>query len=392
MIFSSLVTESAFAQNSVTLYGIVDAGVQYNSDVAVAQSAGSAGKPVQYASKSRFGFASGADYGDRWGLKGVEDLGDGLSAIFQLENWFNIGTGSLSVANTLWGRQGYMGIRSSNYGTFTFGRQYDVTNDLIERYGPDVAGGIATYPGDLSNFDGSIRINNSVKYLSPTVGHVTGELVYGFGGSPGSIWQNSTVSVGANYVNGPLAFGAAYMRMDNSGATGNVWSTTSADSNFNSSITAGYAGASSVQMANAVAAYTFDDLMLGVNYGYAQFRPSSYSSFHQIMSYNSFGIALKYRYSGTANFALSPTYTRGQSPGDRRPGPWYASVAGSAFYNLSIRTSLYIYAGYQQAGGDTYDAYGNIVKATPSLGDATNGASSGSRHQLLVRIGMFNKF
>ncbi|AIP33964.1 gram-negative porin family protein [Paraburkholderia xenovorans LB400] len=377
----------------MTLYGIVDAGIQYNSDVAVAQNIGAAGRPVNYASKGRLGFQSGADYGDRWGLKGVEDLGDGYTAIFQLENWFNIGNGALNVSSsTLWGRQGYMGLNSTRYGTLTFGRQYDVTNDLVEYYGPDSAGGIGTYPGDLSNFDGSIRINNSIKYRTPTIDHLTGEIVYGFGGVAGSAWRNSTLSVGANYVAGPVAVGAAYMRMDNSGATGNTWSSASADSNFGSSVTAGFAGARAVQTANAIAAYTFGTLMLGVNYGYTQYRPSALSSFHQVVAYNSAGIAMRYQYSTTMSFALSPTYTRGQSVGDGKARPWYASIAGVGFYNLSKRTSFYLYGGYQRAGGDTFDAFGNLVAATPSLGDAANGSSSGSRNQALIRIGMFNKF
>ncbi len=67
----------ARAQSSVTLYGTIDAGVGY----------------VKTNEGARWGFIDSTLSGDRWGLKGSEDLGGGIKAIFDLENGFDIGTG-----------------------------------------------------------------------------------------------------------------------------------------------------------------------------------------------------------------------------------------------------------------------------------------------------------
>ncbi|PFW66730.1 porin, partial [Bacillus sp. AFS075960] len=66
----------AYGQSSVTLYGIVDVGIEHINNT----SAGGA--------QTRE--ASGNLSGSRWGLKGVEDLGGGMKAIFQLEDGFNV--------------------------------------------------------------------------------------------------------------------------------------------------------------------------------------------------------------------------------------------------------------------------------------------------------------
>src|SRR5690349_21444673 len=92
--------------SSVTLYGLIDYGVNYQSN--------SAGGRI-------LGGASGIMQGSRWGFKGVEDLGGGLSAIFQLENGFDLGKGTALQGGTLFGRQAYVGLSSNAYGTLTLG-------------------------------------------------------------------------------------------------------------------------------------------------------------------------------------------------------------------------------------------------------------------------------
>lgn len=382
---------AARAQSSVTLYGIVDAGVSYISGVGVAANTGSAGHPVRYNNRSRVAFSSGGDFGDRWGLQGKEDLGDGLAAIFQLENGFNIGTGALASSGNEFNRQAFVGLSSTRYGNLTFGRQYEAITDLLEAYGPDFAGGIGTYAGDLSNYDNSIRINNSVKYKTPLYDGFTGELLYGFGNTAGSVNANSTISAGLNYVQGPVAAGVAYLRMDNSGATSNAWSG-SADGNFGSSVTAGYAGARRVQIVDAVANYTIGKLTFGANYGYTQYQPSAFSTFTRSVAYNSAGVGARYVLSPAITFAGSLTYTLGQAVADGTSRPRYQNVGLATFYNLSKRSGLYLYGGYQHASGSTVDAYGNVVAATASVGDSANGLSSGTRSQALFKVGLFSKF
>jgi predicted porin len=382
---------AAHAQSSVTLYGIVDAGISYISNVAVTNAGGAEGRPASQSGHSRVAFSSGGDHGDRWGLKGQEDLGGGMSAIFQLENGFNLGSGALGSTGSEFNRQAFFGLNHTQFGTLTFGRQYEAITELLENYGADFAGGIGTYPGDLTNYDNSIRVNNSVKYKTPLYRGFTGEVLYGFGGTPGSLNAGSTLSAGFNYTQGPVVLGAAYLRMDNSGATGNVWSG-SADGNFGSSVTAGYTGARRIQIADAVVNYTIGQLTVGANYGYVQYQPSATSTFRRSVAYNAAGVGGRYTVTPAVIVGASLTYTTGQQVADDASRPHYLSGALVGFYNLSKRTGFYVYGGYQHASGSTVDAYGNVVDATASLGDSANGASSAARNQVMVKLGMFNRF
>src|SRR3546814_18267425 len=81
----------AHAETSVTLYGIIDEGVGYT------HTSGSDVFNTKGTVKgTNYGLKSGTDYGSRWGLKGVEDLGDGLNVVFQLESGFDENTGERS--------------------------------------------------------------------------------------------------------------------------------------------------------------------------------------------------------------------------------------------------------------------------------------------------------
>src|SRR5690349_17492332 len=91
------VTGAAQAQNSVTLYGVIDTGLGYVSN------ANSNGDHL-------YGMINGTLSGSRWGVKGQEDLGGGLKAIFQLENGFDPGTGRLNQGGREFGRQAYVGL------------------------------------------------------------------------------------------------------------------------------------------------------------------------------------------------------------------------------------------------------------------------------------------
>src|SRR5579864_634625 len=121
----------ALAQSSVTLYGIVDTGVEYvthantNGDSVVRMPGITGTLP------------------SRWGLRGTEDLGGELSALFVLENGFNVRGGDLGQGGRLFGRQAWVGMKSATWGTLSFGRQYSMAylgiqeSDLL---GPNIYG------------------------------------------------------------------------------------------------------------------------------------------------------------------------------------------------------------------------------------------------------------
>jgi len=101
---------AAHAQSSVTLYGIIDGGFTYvNKTGGNVAGTGNATKNIS--------LNSGNLQGSRWGLKGAEDLGGGLKAIFVLESGFNVNNGMSAQGGRLFGRQAYVGLSSATAGT-----------------------------------------------------------------------------------------------------------------------------------------------------------------------------------------------------------------------------------------------------------------------------------
>jgi predicted porin len=92
-----LIANAAHAQNSVTMYGIIDNGLMYVHN--------SGGQSSQWRMSG-----GGNVAGTRWGFKGREDLGGGLAALFVLENGFNTATGTLNQGGREFGRQAYVGL------------------------------------------------------------------------------------------------------------------------------------------------------------------------------------------------------------------------------------------------------------------------------------------
>ena len=385
------VCAAAHAQGSVTLYGIVDAGLGYTSNQAVVATAGKAGTPAVLVGKSAYSFASGTWSGSRWGLKGKEELGDGLAAIFQLENGFNIGTGQLGQGSREFGRQAFMGLKSTKFGTVTMGRQYDPIVDFVGSIGPSsFLTGMGAHPGDLDNIDNQSRENNSVKYTSPSFGGLTLGALYGFGNQAGSAKNQSTWSLGGQYVNGPFAIGAAYLLANNAYGSASGW-TGAYDGTFASSINQGFASAQYQRIIAAASTYTIGSVTLGVSYGNTQFKAGSVSLFQGKETFNSAGLTASWQATPALRVAAGYDYTAGSAVAGQS-GPKYNQFNLSSYYSLSKRTALYGLVGYQKASGKTLDQYGNVVNATASIGDVANGISSAGNSQTLVRLGVRHTF
>ena len=109
----SLLAGPVLSQTSVTLYGLLDAGITYTSNVV---------KDGGHGSDTTL--MTGVAQGSRWGLRGTEDLGGGNQAIFQLESGFQLGNGTLSAGGRGFGYGSWVGLQGS-WGTLTMGRQYD---------------------------------------------------------------------------------------------------------------------------------------------------------------------------------------------------------------------------------------------------------------------------
>src|ERR1700744_4969587 len=155
---------SAHAQSSVTLYGLIAPGIVYTNN---------------QLGHSNWQLNSSSTQNTVFGLKGSEDLGGGLHAVFKLEQGFILNNGAQAFSGDGFGSQVWVGLQSDPYGTLTFGRQFDVMNDLV---GPIAAGfntwggNMAAHPFDNDNLAAnSVVVNNTVKYTSPTYHGVTFE-------------------------------------------------------------------------------------------------------------------------------------------------------------------------------------------------------------------------
>ncbi len=117
----------ASAQTSITIYGTIDAGVRHQSNFG----------PGAADTDSRLSMSSGGTYNqNRLGFKGVEDLGGGLNAHFNLEMGWNSGTGAGDAAG-LFQRTASVGLGGA-WGSLDLGRQYSVNFKTIGLYDPFV--------------------------------------------------------------------------------------------------------------------------------------------------------------------------------------------------------------------------------------------------------------
>ncbi|HZZ09957.1 MAG TPA: porin, partial [Paraburkholderia sp.] len=198
---------TAHAQSSVTLYGTLDAGLVFSNN---------------QGGHSNWQAGSGAASDTYFGLRGNEDLGGGLHAIFTLESGFNLNNGQYAESSTLFNRQAFVGLQSDKYGSLTLGRQYDSVVDYLSPLSAAGAGygnNLAAHPLDNDNLDNSFSVKNAVKYSSANYAGLKFGGMYGFSNAAGEFSNNRAWSVGASYDNGPLSLAAAYMQLNNSGSS-----------------------------------------------------------------------------------------------------------------------------------------------------------------------------
>ncbi|TCP02765.1 putative porin [Caldimonas thermodepolymerans] len=184
---------AARAESQVNLYGVV------STDFVSASNVYENGK-----SSRRTSLDGGRWAPSRFGLRGSEDLGGGLSATFNLEAGLSPDTGA--AAGTFWNRGSHVGLKG-DFGQVTFGRQWNLNDDVMCGY--FICGGYAAFSytefGWLSD-----TVNNSVKYYSPSFGGVQLGVLYGFGEQPGSTSAGSTLELSGTYSAGPLSVGLTH--------------------------------------------------------------------------------------------------------------------------------------------------------------------------------------
>ncbi|MGF6779192.1 porin [Paraburkholderia sp. GAS334] len=371
-------TGAVHAQSTVTLYGLIDVGIGYvhNAD----------------GNQKQIGMINGNMNGDRWGIKGTEDLGGSLKALFQLENGFDPGTGKLNQGGREFGRQAFVGLTSDKFGTVTLGRQYDPLVDMVQGItGDNFFGGIFATPGDIDNYDNSLRTSNAVKYVSPTYAGFQFEGLYGFSNAAGTTGQGQTWSGAATYNNGPVSLAAGYFYANNPSANrATGWNSPSSDSLFNSPVNSGYATTHSIGIARAAAQYVVGPATVGLSYSNARYSPDAKSGFSETEKYNVGNAFVTYQF--TPALLAGAGYTYMKASGDTSATYHQASLA--ADYAISKRTDLYAMAAYQHATGTqaVYDAATGSHTTQAAQASIGSYGYAGTSHQEIVIVGIRHKF
>jgi predicted porin len=353
----------AQAQSSVTLYGIIDTGVQYVHN--------NNGQATQIA------LTSGNDLGTRLGFKGEEDLGGNLKAIFRLENGYDSTGGSLQQGNRMFGRQVYVGLSGDKWGTLTAGRQYDPLIDLVQ----PVQGDFFKSPGDIDNSDNSIRINSSVKWTSPVWSHLQFDALYSFGGVPGSLGSGQTYSAAAGYTGGAVSLAAGFLHIDNGNTILSTRSTTSADSLFNSSVNDAYASSRSVNITRVAGNYTIGSVVLGGYYSFSEYVPDASSTFSRSEKYNNVQLYSQWNISPSIHTQFGYDYMRSNGDSSAKQNQFTLNVD----YFVSKRTDLYTALSYAHASGTNGEGAAQAVIGSTDI-------NSGARSQALVVAGIRHAF
>ncbi|WP_321957683.1 porin [Paraburkholderia bannensis] len=375
---------AAYAQSSVTLYGIIDEGFNFNTN--------SGGHRL-------YNLSSGVVQGSRFGLRGKEDLGGGMKAIFVLENGFDVNSGKLGTGGLLFGRQAYVGLGSSRFGTVTLGRQYDSVVDYVGQFGAgDQWGGyIVAHPGDLDNFNNLYRTNNTVKFTSSDFSGFRFGGTYSFGGTAGNFTQNQIWSIGAGYNNGPLALGVGYLNARTPSNAGGMFgnnTTSSTPATVTTPVYSGFVSANSYQVIGAGGNYTFGAATFGATYSNVSFRnlgANGATIYHRgaDATFNTFDLNFKYQFTPTFLGGAAFDYTDGSSvalsKGPNAEGAKYFQYSLGLDYFLSKRTDVYLIGVFQHASGQ--DSTGKAAVAA-----INNITASTSNNQFTTRIGIRHKF
>jgi predicted porin len=373
---ASLGAASAHAQSSVTLYGVADDAIAYVNN--------------QKGSSNVY-LAQGNLYASKFGLRGVEDLGGGTSAIFDLQAGYNLNTGAASTSGLLFNRQAYVGLQNQTYGTVTTGRQY---TPYLLFVGPLASsnwltGATGAHPGDYDGLDTTVRINNAVTYTSPTYYGLSASALYGLSGIAGSPGKGQTFSGAIRYASGPIGLAAGYLRLDNTGLTNN-FDPNATGSFAVSPVNQGFASARAVQNVAAAGNYTLGNLTLGLNYTNVEYLAGGKSLFANTAVFNTYGAIAAYRFTPAFDVAGAFSYTLASKSNGVTSAARYQQYSLRESYHLSKRTTLYALQAYQHASGQTLGAAGagSIVDAVAVVGDSQNSTPSSTNKQFVGMAGI----
>nr|WP_278648273.1 porin [Burkholderia lata] len=367
------VAHAAHADGSVTLYGVIDTGIDFVSN--------SGGERLW---QMRDGTYAGI-YGSRWGLKGTEDIGGGWKTVFRLENGFSVENGQFRQGGREFGRQAYVGLSHDRFGTLTLGRQYDSIVDYVAPTTlPGSLGGLFVHAGDIDNTSNSFRASNAVKYASPNLGGLTFGGVYALTNTNAAgMGATGMWSAGASYNVSGFTVAAGYLFAKHPGAL-------FSDGDFQPNTTGSAIGASgpfsyvgqpkNEQIVGVGATYVVGRATVGVDYTRARFADANGTT--GSVRFDNYEIWGQYAITPAVSVGGGYTFTDGKASYNGLK-PRYHQIGGLVDYKLSKRTEIYLMGSVQKAAGDARNA---------DILDGAVGDASTSDRQLAVRVGMVHKF
>lgn len=328
----------AQAQSNVTIYGLVDAGL-------VSERGGAAGSVTK--------LTSGIGGQSRLGFRGTEDLGGGLSAIFQLETGLKVDDGALdNTSSALFNRQSFVGLKSKEAGSLTIGRQYTMLYNAMSQVADPFGAG---YAGSIKNLfptaGANTRTSNALVYATPVMEGFSAEALYSLGEQAGSATAGRQFGLGLNYAQGPLNARLVYNNRNNDTAAVGTTPAKLQDTGRNTLFAINY----DFKVAKAYFAYGADK---GVNsaalpvanaYGYAVAPKASLDSNDMLI-----GVSVPVAPAGT----VLASYTRknDKTSFNQDADQW----AVGYLYALSKRTSTYVaYAKLKNKNGAGYTVGNN---------------------------------
>jgi len=349
---ASLYAGTIHAQSSVTLYGLIDANIEYTTHNAGASPEG----------KSRFALNSAGLSPSRWGMRGAEDLGNGTRAVFTLEGGFNPDTGNATQGGRLFGRQAWVGLEfGSGRHKLTAGRHYTPLFIMLAGYTP---GGYSGYePSPPFIVGGNLREDNSIQYQG-SFGPIRAVAHWSFGEQPGTMTGSSGYGMGLEYAQGPFGVTIAYGDLNSAkSATGDYTRTRKA--------------------AIAVRYQVTDDLRAVAAYRYNKNDTAAMGS---AIRDDLWWFGLNYRASTPLMLTLGAFYDDMKSA---RTGtavvdpknPWQFTFI--ATYSLSKRTDIYLATAYARNSALNFETY----NSQPAYVIAAN-----KRNQAGVGLGIRHRF
>lgn len=374
----TLAAGGAAAQSSVTLYGVADTFVQYLDNGGV----------------HSYSLRSGGSTGSLFGLKGTEDLGNGLTAVFDLENGYNINNGSFFADSTaMFYRQSWVGLKDDKYGQLTFGRQYQPSfwavyftdpfrgNEVLSPLAAaDLAG--ATDKSTLATQYVSGRTSNSIVYISPDMRGVHLYAMYALAATvtqPVPVRSGNMLDVAANYSGYGFYAALGYQYQHGSQETAPLVPTApSLLTTFNLVGTEHFTGA---------LAYRIGIVNFQFNYSYN--RPNDVPTGAVVAITPALKLPLEmlvHSYSIMevgATIQATPADTIAIAGIERNVRGVHDNTAGvevGVDHNLSKRTSLYMRAGYLKNNGSANMSWPGVT-----------GVAAGSK-QILAVLGISHRF